>query len=260
MILLFGGTTEGRELTELLLSNGYEVKLSVASDFGFSIGMNSINGKPSVIKGRLDKYAMAKVIREERIKILVDATHPFATAVSLNIDSAAKATGIRCFRFQRDKIEIIDNDLISIVEDIESAIASVKDTKGIVFLAIGSKHVVRFLEAIDDPKNVIVRILPDNESLKRCLDAGVPKKNVIQARGPFSRNENLKDFKRFCPALVVTKNSGRAGGTAEKIEAAQEQNIPIVLIEPPKNRQRTYVTYESLLCGIEEELQLVSKS
>ena len=257
MILLFGGTTEGRELAELLISRGYEVKLSVASEIGFDIGRNSIKGELSIIKGRLDKNEMAELIKRDQVEILIDATHPFAIDVSSNIKAAADVTGLSCLRFQRDKIEVFENDLISKVINFEGAAKRARKTKGKVFLAIGSKHIDQFLKVMDDPRNAVVRVLPDDKSLKRCFEAGVLEKNVIQARGPFSKDENIETLKRFRPSLIVTKNSGKAGGTKEKIEAACELGIPVVLIEPPKSSQYVFTTYGSLLKRVEEGSKLV---
>ncbi len=258
MILVFGGTTEGRELAELLLSRGYDIKLSVVSDIGYDIGKEFIKGNPSIIKGRMDKYGMAELIMRDQVEIVIDATHPFATEVTLNIEKASIMTGVYNFRFQREKIKVDSDDLISTVADLDGAVKRVKKAKGKIFLAIGSKHVDLFMKAVDDPRNAIVRILPGETSLKRCLDAGLSRENIIQARGPFSKADNIKILKSFKPTLVITKNSGKVGGTNEKVEAAKELGIPIVLIDPPNHCQDVFTDYGSLLKMIEKSQRVGS--
>ena len=42
-------------------------------------------------------------------------------------------------------------------------------------------------------------------------------------------------MEQFNIAWMVTKNSGRAGGFEEKIEAAKKENVSVVLVERPED-------------------------
>ena len=100
-ILIFGGTTEGRVLSEKLskLNNEDSIIVSVASDYGEEM-LRGIEGV-SVHVGRLDKEQMAAFFRNNRIEVVVDATHPFATEVTENIKDACSETGVRYLRLRR---------------------------------------------------------------------------------------------------------------------------------------------------------------
>ena len=52
-------------------------------------------------------------------------------------------------------------------------------------------------------------------------------------QGPFDEETNRLLFKRYNAALVIAKESGPTGGTADKIRAARNLNIPIILIDHP---------------------------
>ena len=100
-ILIFGGTTEGRVLSEKLskLNNEDSIIVSVASDYGEEM-LRGIEGV-SVHVGRLDKEQMAAFFRNNRIEVVVDATHPFATEVTENIKDACSETCVRYLRLRR---------------------------------------------------------------------------------------------------------------------------------------------------------------
>ena len=100
-ILIFGGTTEGRVLSEKLskLNKEDSIIVSVASDYGEEM-LRGIEGV-SVHVGRLDKEQMAAFFRNNRIEVVVDATHPFATEVTENIKDACSETGVRYLRLRR---------------------------------------------------------------------------------------------------------------------------------------------------------------
>ena len=90
-ILLFAGTTEGRELADILAGAGVRCTVSVATEYGAQI-LGPGAGR-TVLKGRLTEEQMEFLIREEAFTCVVDAAHPFATQVSRQIKEACTATG-----------------------------------------------------------------------------------------------------------------------------------------------------------------------
>ena len=91
-ILLFGGTSEGRELAEWLAGEGVGVTLCVATGYGASL----IPSDPRirVHTGRLDRSGMEGLMREGRFERVVDATHPYAVGVTRNLRTAAENAGL----------------------------------------------------------------------------------------------------------------------------------------------------------------------
>ena len=99
-ILIFAGTTEGRELAEHLADAGVRCTVSVATEYGAQI-LGPGKGR-SVLQGRLTEEQMEFLIREEGYTCVVDATHPFATEVSAQIRKACEETKVPYLRLARD--------------------------------------------------------------------------------------------------------------------------------------------------------------
>lgn len=57
--------------------------------------------------------------------------------------------------------------------------------------------------------------------------------NVIYDKGPFSYNQNYNSFKEYDVKWLVTKNSGTAGGFAEKLQAADALGVRTIVIKRP---------------------------
>ena len=86
-LLLFGGTTEAREIAE----SGLPMICCVATEYGAEV-LHEAPGL-DVRTGRLDAAGMAALIREEEITVVADATHPYARAVTAEIKKACAETG-----------------------------------------------------------------------------------------------------------------------------------------------------------------------
>ena len=98
-ILIFAGTTEGRELAEFLSEREVEAEISVATEYGETL----LSPGPflKIHQGRMEEGEMEAFFREEEIGTVVDATHPYAVVVSENIREACTHTGTEYIRLLR---------------------------------------------------------------------------------------------------------------------------------------------------------------
>jgi precorrin-6A/cobalt-precorrin-6A reductase len=80
---------------------------------------------------------------------------------------------------------------------------------------------------------LIIRALPGPESREACAKAGVPPSEVITGRGPFTLEETLDVIRRHQIGVLVTKDSGKAGGVTQKLEAARMTNCEVVVVARP---------------------------
>ena len=97
-LLLFGGTSEGRVLAQWLLEHRLPFLLSVATDYGAAVLPPEI----PVHTGRLDQSAMAALMREGGFTHVVDATHPYASAVTAAVAAASRTADLPLVRLVRD--------------------------------------------------------------------------------------------------------------------------------------------------------------
>ena len=230
-IIIFGGTTEGKELAIDLAKAQIPSIYLVATDYGKMV----IDDDPfiDVRIGRLDSGQMKELFEKEKPLAIVDSTHPYAELVKKEIDDARKdLSDIRFFRVHRsgEKIDASDARFFESARDCAKALL---ETKGTVFLTTGSKDIPEFCREKSLLERLVVRVIPNSESLKICYDNGLLGKQIIAMQGPFSYDVNLSFFKNYDAKVVVLKESGKAGGELERIQAARDAKAQIFIIKRP---------------------------
>ena len=245
-ILIFGGTTEGRELAERLAAeipergwpksqraqNDAERKrdfltVSVATELGAE-ELQKIEGI-GILVGRMDIPAMKKTLCG--YDLCIDATHPYAVEATKNIRTACEETGVQYRRLLREPGEETNGPEVVYVSSAEDAAAFLVSREGRILLTTGAKEVGAFSEIARE--RLYVRILPMKESLLACERAGVPHRNVVAMYGPFSQEMNEAILRQFRIDWLVTKEAGEAGGFPEKIAAARAAGVRTVVIRRP---------------------------
>jgi precorrin-6A/cobalt-precorrin-6A reductase len=106
-------------------------------------------------------------------------------------------------------------------------------------------------EAKRTGSKLIVRVLPAKSSLDACRAAGIDEEFIIAKRGPFSVDENRSVIKRFEAGVLVTKDSGPAGGTPEKLEAARLEGCHVVVVmRPHEPAHDAFEKYSDLISAV----------
>ena len=102
---------------------------------------------------------------------------------------------------------------------------------------------------------LVVRVLERPESRAACRQAQIPDERVIAGRGPFSVEENRRHIRQFGVGVLVTKDSGHAGGTPEKLQAARAENCRVVVVQRPETgEENSFAEVEDLLLALRERL------
>ena len=227
-ILLFGGTGEGRELAEWMLSQGLDATVCVATEYGETL----LPDGAQVHVGRLDAGAM-EILMAGGYTLVIDATHPYAVEVTKNIRAAAQAAGLPCLRLLRQSDR---EDGCQKAADMAAAADLLEGLPGKVLLTTGSKE----LDAFARPglrERCCPRVLPMADSLERCLALGFPPKNIICMQGPFTKEMNLATLRQFHVRTLVTKDTGGYGGFRAKADAAREVGCDLVVVERPQTEE-----------------------
>ncbi len=103
-----------------------------------------------------------------------------------------------------------------------------------VLLTIGSKNLGEYVEqARQTGLALVVRVLDWPASIAACRRAGIEPSQILAGRGPFSVEENRRQIRAFGIGVMVAKDSGRAGGTPEKLEAARLENSQVIIVRRP---------------------------
>ena len=241
-ILIFGGTTEGRKAAELLLKEGVPCTVSVATQYGGEVLQP--HPRMTVHIGRLDRVGMARMMREGHYRCVIDATHPYAQIVSGEIEAACRGTGLPYLRLIREEAGSGNPDrdpgdgTCVYVNNAAQAGAFLAAVPGHILVTTGSKELVQFAKALGDPARITARVLPAQESLRACAEAGLTGRQIIAMQGPFDTEMNCAQIRHAGASWIVTKETGAAGGYPEKIEAARKCGIRAVVIRMPSEQEQ----------------------
>lgn len=229
-VLIFAGTTEGKEISGFLAENGIWVTTCVATEYGNMVMPQ--NDKIEVRTGRLEIEQMAELM--ENCEFVIDATHPYASIVTNNIKAACKKVNKEYIRLLRPSIKA---EKVITVKDTNAAAAYLNTVEGNVLLTTGSKELEAFTAVRDFEKRLYARVLPSLTAVETCTRLGFKGKNLICMQGPFSHELNAAMLKQVSARYIVTKDTGDAGGFEEKISAANETGTTVILIDRPSENE-----------------------
>ena len=234
MIFVLAGTQDGREIVRLLLEQGHDVAASVVSSYGGELLAHACGQRCLINDKPLDEAALKDYLQEHDIRLLVDASHPYAANVSRNAIAVCQALSLPYIRYERD-LSKLDYDRITVVHSYEEAAQAAASLGKKIFLTTGSRNLDKFVHSPDlKDCELTARVLPTAEVIGLCESLGLDAGHIVALQGPFSQELNRELFRKYGAEVIITKNSGTIGGTDTKFAAAAELNLPIVLIDRPK--------------------------
>ncbi|SFW58024.1 cobalt-precorrin-6A reductase [Selenomonas ruminantium] len=234
MIFVLAGTQDGREIVRLLLEQGHDVAASVVSSYGGELLAHACGQRCLINDKPLDEEALKDYLQEHDIRLLVDASHPYAANVSRNAIAVCQALSIPYIRYERD-LSKLDYDRITVVHSYEEAAQAAAALGKKIFLTTGSRNLDKFVHSPDlKDCELTARVLPTAEVIGLCESLGLDAGHIVALQGPFSQELNRELFRKYGAEVIITKNSGTIGGTDTKFAAAAALNLPIVLIDRPK--------------------------
>ena len=242
MILVLAGTQDGREIAAGLREAGYEVIASVVSEYGRELVAQS--GVP-VQAAAMNEQELQQFVIQHGIRLMIDATHPYAVNVSRNARQVAANLHIPCLRYERPDSALPIYAKLVLAPDMQRAAEMAVGLGKTVFLTTGSHSLPLFRAAAAGRDcRLIARVLPQPEVIADCIANGFSPADIIAAQGPFSQELNRELFRAYGADVMVTKNSGVIGGTDAKIAAAIELGLMIVVVQRPAALQQQ--VFESL--------------
>ena len=222
MILVFGGTTEGRKAVEVLEEAGSRYYYSTRGD-GQQIEL--VNGIH--LTGGMDVPQMVECCREHDIRLIVDAAHPFAEELHRNLLFVAHHVGAPIIRY--DRIYPPRSKDVVWCKDYGEALSKL-EAEGIEnLLALTGVNNIGTLRPYWERHECWVRILNRPLSQMIARKAQFPEDHLVYYKDDDTRQllEQLK------PQAILTKESGLSGGFTEKVEAARAAGVRVFVIERP---------------------------
>jgi precorrin-3B C17-methyltransferase len=230
---VFSGTSDGNALAAVMAAQlDCKVVVSAATEHGGALALKD-SAHISVWAGRQGVEARRQALAGSRARVLVDATHPYASAMSEQLIGLSRELGIPYLRYERASQFVAgDGELCASPQlAAERAIACGER----IFLSTGSKDLATFLQAPGAAgKQWFVRLTAEPEFIERALALGVPRERICAMQGPFSSAFNSALWRDWGIDCVVTKDSGSPGGYRAKADTARMLGIALIVVARPQ--------------------------
>ncbi|WP_185973761.1 cobalt-precorrin-6A reductase [Ferrovibrio terrae] len=225
-LLLLGGTGEALRLARELYGHGRVRCISSLAG-----RTESPEKPPGDLRiggfGGLD--GLSEYLATEKIDLVLDATHPFASQMARHAHEACRLLGIPRAKLVRPAWVAAPGDRWSMMPSIAAAAVFLRfHPAQRIFLALGRQDLGAFVPLSEEetrPRWFLTRSIdPPGEGV------ALPKGEHLLARGPFTPDDEKALMQQHRIDLLVTRNSG---GSAAKIAAAAELHLPVLMIERP---------------------------
>ncbi len=229
MILVFGGTTEGKQVIEMLntlqLPFVYSTKTTIKAEVGTFGNYRS---------GAFSQEELDAFIEENKIKLIIHASHPFAEVLHKTVAISAEKKGISVYRLERVYPAKKKGDDVLYVKNYVDLEVLLKErflkTKALFLTGV---QTIEKLTYFWKQQKSYFRILDRALSINIALKSHFPKEQLILGMPNKQVEKEIALINKLNIALLITKESGESGALSVKIAAAKECNIPIIIIEKP---------------------------
>ena len=231
MILIFGGTTEGRTAVKVLDEAG--------SPYYYSTRGNAqqIECKHGTrVAGGMDCDAMTEFCSTHNIRLIIDAAHPFASLLHTTVATVSEQLDLPVIRLER-RYPPRDESLVW-CDTFDDAIDYLESHEIRDLLALSGVQTITKLQRYWKKHPCHFRVLDRDDSREIARRTGFPAENLLFWQ---EGQDELTLFRQLRPGAILTKESGESGYYEEKITAARQLGIPVIVIRRPSLPDSFYV-------------------
>ena len=231
MILIFGGTTEGRTAVKVLDEAG--------SPYYYSTRGNAqqIECKHGTrVAGGMDCDAMTEFCSTHNIRLIIDAAHPFASLLHTTVATVSEQLDLPVIRLER-RYPPRDESLVW-CDTFDDAIDYLESHEIRDLLALSGVQTITKLQRYWKKHPCHFRVLDRDDSREIARRAGFPAENLLFWQ---EGQDELTLFRQLRPGAILTKESGESVYYEEKITAARQLGIPVIVIRRPSLPDSFYV-------------------
>lgn len=233
MILIFGGTTEGRLAARLLDEAG---KPYYYSTKGSLQDMEMVHGHQ--VCGTMDNVQMERFCIDNEIRLIVDAAHPFAMGLHFTISEVAQQIDIPVVRLER-KFPPRDSRFVW-CDDYSDAISQLQKHNVRHLLALSGVNTLLPMRPFWQAHECYFRILDREESREIAKEVGFPESHLLFYK---QGEDDTETIRLHNPDAILTKESGESGYFSDKTEAALKMGCRVFVVKRPKMPENFYYVY-----------------
>lgn len=224
MILVFGGTTEGRLAIRTLDEGDGRY---IYSTLGTSQKVECAHGIH--ISGAMAENDMLQVCRENSIKLIIDAAHPFAINLHNTIGMVAKLLHIPVIRLERIYPELYNPEIVW-CDTYADAVSKMKTYRVNRLLALTGVQTIPKLIDFWQCNETWFRVLDRKKSVEKAENYGFP----INRLAFYGEDTTDALIDKLFPDAIITKESGTSGGFMEKVTSALQKGVKVFIVRRPK--------------------------
>ncbi|TKG95544.1 cobalt-precorrin-5B (C(1))-methyltransferase [Puteibacter caeruleilacunae] len=229
MILIFGGTTEGKKAITIAEQLKVQYIYSTLTKTNHTVGRHG-----ETIQGGLEAGDISYLCKQKGVRLIINAAHPFATQLHQNILEASRHTSIEVVRIEREYPQEASHKCVHYCDSYDDMIAQVSALNPSIILALTGVKTITRLKPLWEKHHSIFRILDTDYSRELAMESGLPMEQIISEMPVDSQAHEETTFARLQPSVILTKESGTSGFLHNKINAAIACNIPIYVVRRPK--------------------------
>lgn len=226
MVLIFGGTTEGKIVAELFDIIGQEYYYSTKTDAHKTV-------KGTRVFGGMNTAEMHLFCSQNNIRLIINAAHPFAIHLHENIYTVALELEIDVIRYERKFPKREAHKLLRYFDSYQDLISALLKEDYENILALTGVQTIDKLKTVWKNRNCYFRILNTDLSKKKAKETGMPEKFVIPMQPEANSEELVQLANKLYAEILLTKESGESGFFETKVKVSRELNIPLWIVKRP---------------------------
>lgn len=229
MILVFGGTTEGKQVIELLDSLQLPYFYSTKTEINVTLGSAGVYRF-----GALSNVELSAFINENKIDCCINASHPFATVLHKTVAEVFEKKNIPVLRLEREYPARTSDKGVLYVSDYLEVIALLKqEFSNKTLMGLTGVQTIEKLVCFWKHNPSYFRILDRQSSIDIAIKSDYPLEQLILGYPNTSLEVEIALYREKKIDVVLTKESGNSGSLSIKIDAARTVGIPIIIIKKP---------------------------
>ncbi|MCD8404956.1 precorrin-6A/cobalt-precorrin-6A reductase [Tenacibaculum dicentrarchi] len=227
MILVFGGTTEGKKVATLLQEKLMPFVYSTKTNISFNETQIA-----SYRYGALNEEELINYLIKNNISIIINASHPFAEILHKTIAKVAENLQIPVIRFGRELLSKTINPSVFYVNNYTDALNLLSSEK--IVLALTGVQSIKILKPWWLKNTTYFRILNRPESLAIATETNFPENQLILEFPSSDLDKEISIIKENKIDIILTKETGNSGFLNTKIKATLKTNTQIIIIKQPE--------------------------
>lgn len=223
MILVFGGTTEGRMAIKTLDEGVGQYYYSTRDGYQ---EVECAHG--DLVSGEMSETGMKEFCGTHNIKLLIDAAHPFAVNLHATVGKVARSLNLPAVRLERRYPDVNLENVIW-CDSYEEAVEAMEREGVKRLLALTGVQTMTKLKSFWIRHDTYFRILDRRDSWDKAVAAGFPKDHLVF----YEENDLSRIVSEVVPDAIITKESGLSGGFQEKIDVALQYACKVYVVRRP---------------------------